>query len=117
MKIKTREADGLALNYLVTLVEGGVIEGGIIVWRGHNKVAMQTLPRDYCGDWADGGPIIEKYGISVGTCTDGQWGADMDQVPNQGENYAIGPTPLKAALRCYVISKLGEEAELPDGLL
>ena len=27
-----------------------------------------------------------------------------------------GPTPLIAAMRCYVISKLGEEVEVPDEL-
>ena len=30
--------------------------------------------------------------------------------------YAAGPTPLIAAMRCYVVSKLGEEVEVPDAL-
>jgi hypothetical protein len=29
---------------------------------------------------------------------------------------AFGPTPLIAAMRCYVISKLGDEVEVPDEL-
>lgn len=28
--------------------------------------------------------------------------------------YPYGPTPLIAAMRCYVASKLGEEVEIPD---
>jgi hypothetical protein len=28
-----------------------------------------------------------------------------------------GPTPLTAAMRCYVASKLGDEVEVPDELL
>ena len=28
-----------------------------------------------------------------------------------------GPTPLVAAMRCYVASKLGDEVEVPDELL
>jgi len=27
-----------------------------------------------------------------------------------------GPTPLIAAMRCYVLSKLGEEIEIPEEL-
>jgi hypothetical protein len=28
----------------------------------------------------------------------------------------VGPTPLVAAMRCYVASKLGDEVEVPDEL-
>jgi hypothetical protein len=28
-----------------------------------------------------------------------------------------GPTPLIAAMRCYVASKLGDNVELPEGLV
>jgi hypothetical protein len=29
---------------------------------------------------------------------------------------ATGPTPLIAAMRCYALSKLGEEIEIPEDL-
>jgi hypothetical protein len=33
------------------------------------------------------------------------------------ESYTLdGPTPLIAAMRCYVASKLGDEVELPEEL-
>jgi hypothetical protein len=28
-----------------------------------------------------------------------------------------GPTPLIAAMRCYVAAKLGHEVEIPEGLI
>jgi hypothetical protein len=30
--------------------------------------------------------------------------------------YVVGPTPLIAAMRCYVASKMGDEIELPEEL-
>jgi hypothetical protein len=32
------------------------------------------------------------------------------------EDAVIGHTPLIAAMRCYVASKLGDEVEIPEGL-
>lgn len=32
-------------------------------------------------------------------------------------HYFVGPTPLIAAMRCYVASKLGDEVEVPEELL
>lgn len=123
MKIKVREADGLALNYLVTLVEGGVIEGGIIVWRGRSKVAMQTLPRSYCGIWDDGGPLMQKYDVSVqcfddSATPDRKWNAYLPgKMPFSSDEEINGPTQLVAAMRAIAVEKLGEEVELPEGLL
>lgn len=63
-------------------------------------------------NWAQGGPIIERVRISpyympgeVG----GAWRAEL-----LGQYPAAGPTPLIAAMRCYVASKLGDEIDLPD---
>jgi hypothetical protein len=62
-------------------------------------------------NWAHGGPIIERERIDVLYEHDLRWIA----VPQKGiESY--GPTPLIAAMRCYVASKLGDEVEIPEGL-
>ena len=62
-------------------------------------------------DWAEGGPIIERERIDVLYEHDLRWIA----VPQKGiESY--GPTPLIAAMRCYVASKLGDEVEIPEEL-
>jgi hypothetical protein len=72
----------------------------------------------YSTDWAQGGPIIEREVIVLThpkydcwTAT-GQDPTDLD-VPLYQED---GPTPLIAAMRCYVASKLGHKVEIPDEL-
>lgn len=79
-------------------------------------------------DWAQGGPIIEREKISVQvTFCDGKFyswqaaGHDLqyDEVGDfiEGSDHACdGPTMLIAAMRCYVASKLGDEAEVPEEL-
>ena len=55
-------------------------------------------------DWAQGGPIIERELIAI----HGDWKATL------GEGTYEGPTPLIAAMRCYVASKLGAEVDVPE---
>jgi hypothetical protein len=70
-------------------------------------------------DWSQGGPIIEREGISVvqqGDAAD--WVAS---VYNHNEDdwymHTTGPTPLIAAMRCYVASKLGDDVDVPEELV
>lgn len=62
-------------------------------------------------DWTHGGPIIERERIELRGDGDKGWIADDNLNPSQW-----GPTPLIAAMRCYVASKLGDEVEVPEGL-
>lgn len=66
-------------------------------------------------DWAQGGPIIQREGISI-ECTyipSNEWVAYMD-----GEHFEqSASTPLEAAMRCYVASKLGDVVDIPDELM
>ena len=71
-------------------------------------------------NWADGGPIIERESISL-ACRPkdarGLWCAVLG--PNRflsPDFEGYGPTPLIAAMRCYVASKLGDEVEIPEEL-
>jgi len=63
-------------------------------------------------DWVQGGPIIEREFIEL-TCTD-EWKAFMRFQSNPCDE--DGPTPLIAAMRCYVASKLGDDMEIPNEL-
>jgi hypothetical protein len=58
-------------------------------------------------DWEQGGPIIERERIRLDPR--GVWVAGHD---SSNDEY-LGPTPLVAAMRCYVASKLGNEVDLP----
>jgi hypothetical protein len=70
----------------------------------------------YSTNWAQGGPIIEREKIRLDTtwnCEDGYWSARMDTVGG----WWLGDTPLIAAMRCYVASKLGDTVDIPEELL
>ena len=100
MKIKVSEATPRQLDWMVARCEGGVGENQLLgAW-----YAPST-------DWAQGGPIIEREKIDILHEHDMRWVA----VPQKGvERY--GPTPLIAAMRCYVASQMGDEVEIPEEL-
>lgn len=68
----------------------------------------------YSGDWALGGPIIERESLELGRYAD-LWQATAHL--EDGSIFEHGKTPLIAAMRCYVASKLGDEVEIPKELL
>lgn len=69
-------------------------------------------------NWAQGGPIIEREGMDLNPhgidSSNGRthWRAAIQWL-DESDFEAIGPTPLIAAMRCYVASKLGDEVEIP----
>jgi hypothetical protein len=103
--MKTSELTGAALDWAVHVALHGSCEG-------HAEY-------EYSTDWAQGGPIIEREGINLDNyAKNPQWSA-WTPAPNQatGEAQAYGPTPLIAAMRCYVASKLGDNIDIPEGLI
>lgn len=105
MKVKTSELTGAALNWAVAMADGAAWA----VWRFMEHRADGHMR--YSTDWAQGEPIIEREGIDVDYWPDGDyWQATSDT------NDSFGPTPLIAAMRCYVASKLGDEIDVPDAL-
>lgn len=70
-------------------------------------------------DWAQGGPIIEREGITVSKEAGG-WSAYFREnlfEDDGSEFWRNGPTPLIAAMRCYVASKLGDKIDVPLPLI
>ena len=104
MKVKTSELKDLALDWAVAMCAG-------LSHKLHGHIPYST-------DWAQGGPIIEREGISIVLDWDvvGEflWGAT--RIEQSVVSQAEGTTPLIAAMRCYVASKLGDEVEIPDEL-
>lgn len=93
-------------------------------WSKHQVVWEPTKK------WSQGGPIIEREGINtfkynkLDEREPDKWGAHkvvprkaMDNVEYSAALCLDGPTPLIAAMRCYVASKLGDEVEIPSELL
>jgi hypothetical protein len=76
-------------------------------------------------NWSQGGPIIERERIDVtwsGTQWVAMWWADNSgMAKNPAQRFThnrqkAGPTPLTAAMRAYVASKMGEEVNVPAEL-
>ena len=71
---------------------------------------------DYSTDWSQGGPIIERERIATSYHPNPfQPGWESWRASFAAWSCG-GPTPLIAAMRCYVASKLGDEIEVPEKL-
>lgn len=136
--MKTSELIGPALDWAVAKCEGEdisivVVDGEVQLWcnediytytgqscyknhKGEPRFLRYTRPVGLWGnpmpsylDWAVAGPIIEREEIALTPCN-GAWEATY-------RGYlGYGSTPLIAAMRCYVASKLGDEVEIPEEL-
>ena len=120
MKVKTSKLTDHALDWAVAVCGGRGVEfdDPRDPWLTRNGVADQPL-HSYTPstDWAQGGPIIERERIGLSWVEsnwrymDGCWsGVCAGQI-----RYA--PTPLIAAMRAYVESRLGDEIEVHEELL
>lgn len=107
MKHKTAELTGALLDAAVAMAKGWPPYPDK-TYRGWLKDGI-LLPSDEwepSTNWYDGGPIIERELIEL------RWYRGIGQLMWKA-NSATGPTPLIAAMRAYVASKLGDEVELP----
>jgi hypothetical protein len=66
---------------------------------------------NYSTDWAQAGPIIERERIDINFFAKPLAELNHDCYATKTPCHANGPTPLVAAMRCYLISKLGDEVE------
>jgi hypothetical protein len=129
MKHRTSDLSGALLDAAVAKAEGmhfeildlGIPESGRSLVchaaEGDDFGArlQQFLPSTM---WHLGGPIIEREGIAL-VRDGGMWDAHVggyychDDGVASIHDFEMGSTPLIAAMRAYVGSKLGPEVELP----
>ena len=110
--MKVAELSGAALDWAVARAEGLDVR----LLNGGTEMVLRDGDWWYPSEsWAQGGPIIEREGIDLKRKTDSLWEAEINA--NDYHNRKNGPTPLIAAMRCYVASKLGEEIEVPEELM
>ena len=97
---RTSELTGAALDWAVNQIE---------------ECCDDPAPPRFSTDWSQGGPIIEREWLDV-TPWPNESREDMrwhcQQYGSSGDCAQYGPTPLIAAMRCYVASKLGDEVEV-----
>lgn len=110
--METSELTGEKLDYWIAKTVGvnvyfdAEIKGKLYLTEGGDSYSPST-------NWAQGGPLIEKYNIKIDNhVSDGwvmptQWRAKMIQMPLK-----VGETPLLAAMRCLVAGAYGDE--VPD---
>jgi hypothetical protein len=123
MKIKTSELKDLALDWAVAIaLNRGPkynMESHGRTWRGWWLVGpgfeYEPMP-SYSTDWQQGGPIIEREKIAAVYRAGRYWLAYTHENYQGRQADACGPTPLIAAMRCFVRSKLGDEVEIPEEL-
>lgn len=108
MMINTNTLSYIALDYAVAQCQK------VGYWDKPEKFLKKYMTSmSFCRfhrDWAMSGEIIENELIELVPFAEGAWDAlKQDQhIPNSGS------TPLEAAMRCYVASKLGLDVEIPD---
>jgi hypothetical protein len=113
--MKTNELTGAALDWAVAELENPKPE----FYRDNEGLEWE---REYkpSTDWSQGGPIIEREMIKL-EYRDAAWSALMvyenDDTEDVFASEEFGPTPLIAAMRCYVASKLGDDINIPEELL
>ena len=110
--MKTNELSGTALDWAVAKCEG-LLGFGYQDDMGLLRITLSTGETEYFKptiDWSQCGPIIEREKIEL------EWnGPDwLAQIRADEEWY--GTTPLIAAMRCYVASKLGDDVDVPTEL-
>ena len=120
--MKTNDLTGNELCFAACMAEmPHLVWGKTIGMHEHSyQIIVPELREPFCYspfvNWGMCGPIIEREGISVAyiddNIADGAWFASTVG----GDENTEGPTPLIAAMRCYVASKLGDTVEIPEEL-
>lgn len=137
MKIKTSELTSAALDWAVAQALGVT---PAILYGSDNKTPhifdadLLEMEVDSGADfdpttnWGLAGPIIEREMIDLRKVySNGRpstnpydcWKAEIvfrDEKLVAGDFFAYGPTPLIAAMRCFVTKALGDEVEVPEEL-
>lgn len=94
---------GKALDYAVAKANKGVLHSG------------DEYIHNYSSSWSFSGPIIEreKICLEVSIANPDRWIAEQ----HIDDFDAEGDTPIMAALRCFVVSKLGATVQVPKHLM
>jgi len=112
--MKTSELIGVALDWAVAKCEG-------MDYISAYKHGNADEYFGYSTNWAQAGAIIEREWINIEKrINEMHWTASVVYEDKEHDGFerteAKGDTPLIAAMRCYVASKLGDEVEIPEEL-
>lgn len=102
--IETSKLEGIALDYAVAKCINRVNRHFVTQW--------ETSHQNYSTDWSQGGPIIERERIETRYDRTGRFSEPW--IATTLERMITGQTPLIAAMRCFVASRLGDTVEIPQ---
>lgn len=107
--MKTSELTGAALDLAVAKAEGidWYFDNGLI----YEERGEISAVFDPSSNWFIGGAIIEREHICLM-----YYPAHWSALAETGQRHSRGATPLAAAMRCYVASKLGDDVDIPEAL-
>ena len=119
--MKTSELTGAALDWAVAKCEGSNSVAACYYDDDDLPMCRDEAPHmewQPSTNWDQGGPIIEREGINLDNyAKNPQWSAWAPAPEREtGEAQAFGTTPLIAAMRCYVASKMGDNINIPEEL-
>lgn len=131
-KKRVAELEGAQLDWAVAKADGQGDDAWLSDFEDvEDAETLERVPRRWCmvpcqydgekafipsEEWAEAGPIIEREEINVvapdleSVDHDRLWSADR----HEDQRICYGPTPLIAAMRAFVASKLGDEVEVPE---
>lgn len=124
--VQVKDATGSVLDWMVGVAQSipnlhvvkkhkyNCVYGMVLVEEG-NFIDFPWKPST---SWDQGGPIIEREKIELippANESDLEWVAVWYKCEDAGMQG--GTSPLIAAMRCYVTSKLGDTVEVPDELI
>lgn len=136
---KTSDLTELQTDWAVAKIEGHIDSGQVVIYpyRTYDDYGSPlgfSPPVDvyYCNDyrpstkWGQGGPIIEREGIELLCNLTAAEAAKFENAHADWQAFyrnrratherSFGTTPLIAAMRCYVASRLGDEVDIPKEL-
>ena len=108
--MKTAELQGCALDWAVAKANQAV---GLIKSDPMLDCLHYFTPST---NWSQGGPIIEREKIDLNHYRMPDLTAMWDASIDSWETDYAGTTPLIAAMRCFVASKLGDTVDIPEEL-
>ena len=121
VKIDSHKLEGLALSYAVSMIEMPHLVWGKTIGVHHAsfQIVIPELSEPYCYSpylgWDMCGPIIEREKLSP--MWSDLWGAWEIPNPCNAAGGICGSTFLIAAMRAYVIKKVGSYIKIPKELV
>ena len=124
--MRTSELTDLALDWAVAKCEGATdfwfdtVATHWVKLNGKDRALRYGWAQSYLPstDWSQGGPIIEREELTLSHSPYDHvfYGRSCPWCAEKKGRMEYGPTPLIAAMRCFVASRMGDEVEVPKEL-